>query len=258
MAKPQPDREADVPVQRLRVRYAKRGRLRFVSHRDFQRALERALRRAAVPVAFSGGFSPHPRISYAGAAPTGAASEAEYFEVAVTERVDPERIRRDLDTSLPDGLDAVAVVEAPPGTPGLADLLVASRWRLVLPGVGEPELAAAVETFLAAETVEVERMTKKGLRRFDARAAVVRGVVRSAPARSGDGPGALCAILDLVVRHGTPAVRPDDVLTGLRDLTGLQLPSPAEVTRLTQGPWDDETGEMLDPFAPTTGAPRGT
>ena len=68
-------------VQRLRLRYAKRGRLRFISHRDFARALERALRRADAPVAFSAGFSPHPKISYVGAAPTGAASEAEYLEV---------------------------------------------------------------------------------------------------------------------------------------------------------------------------------
>jgi radical SAM-linked protein len=62
-------------VQRLRVRYAKRGRLRFTSHRDITRALERAVRRADVPVAFSAGFSPHPKISYVGAvAPTGVAS----------------------------------------------------------------------------------------------------------------------------------------------------------------------------------------
>ena len=69
-------------VQRVRVRYAKRGRLRFISHRDFARALERALRRADVPMAFSAGFNPHPKISYPGAAPTGVASEAEYLELA--------------------------------------------------------------------------------------------------------------------------------------------------------------------------------
>ena len=58
------------------MRYAKRGRLRFSSTRDFQRALERAVRREGAPMAFSAGFHPHARISYANAAPTGAASEA--------------------------------------------------------------------------------------------------------------------------------------------------------------------------------------
>src|SRR5512132_125321 len=87
-------------VQRLRLRYAKRGRLRFSSHRDFQRAFERALRRAAVPMAYSAGFNPHPKISFAGAAPTGAASEAEYLEIAVTRRQDPRRLRDELDAAL--------------------------------------------------------------------------------------------------------------------------------------------------------------
>ena len=75
------------------MQYARRGRLRFSSTRDFARAIERALRRAQVPMAFSAGFHPHPKISYANGAPTGTASEAEYFEISVTERVDPEAVR---------------------------------------------------------------------------------------------------------------------------------------------------------------------
>jgi len=66
-------------VQRVRLRYAKRVRMWFASHRDFARAFERALRRAAVPMAYSAGFTPHPKVSYVGAAPTGVASEAEYL-----------------------------------------------------------------------------------------------------------------------------------------------------------------------------------
>src|SRR5438309_8099794 len=84
-------------VQRLRIRYAKRGRLRFTSHRDFARAFERALRRAAVPMAYSAGFTPHPKVSYAGAAPTGVASEAEYLEIGLAERREPEAVREALD-----------------------------------------------------------------------------------------------------------------------------------------------------------------
>lgn len=257
MAKPQPDRVPDVPVQRLRLRYAKRGRMRFVSHRDFQRALERALRRAAVPVAFSAGFTPHPRISYAGAAPTGAASEAEYLELAVTQRQEPERLRDALNKSLPAGLEVVAVVEAAEGAASLPDLLAASVWRIALPQVTEEQAAPAVTAFLAADQVDVERMTKKGARRFDTRAAVLRCTVLSGSARSAVDGGGNCAILQLVVRHGTPTVRPGDILAGLRVVAGLQLPSPAEVMRLTQGPLDAETGEVLDPFAPMAGAHRG-
>src|SRR4051794_41977986 len=83
----------DPTVQKLRLRYAKRGRLRFSSHRDFQRAFERALRRADVPMAFSAGFSPHPKVSYANAAPTGAAGETEDAEISGAPRGHPQRGR---------------------------------------------------------------------------------------------------------------------------------------------------------------------
>ena len=124
MSRPQPEQQAP-PVQRLRVRYAKRGRMRFTSHRDFSRAFERAVFRARLPTAYSSGFNPHPRISYAGAAPTGAASEAEYLEVALAERVEPDAARAALAGSLPDGLDVLEVVESPGG--GLADRLEGRR-----------------------------------------------------------------------------------------------------------------------------------
>src|SRR6185503_1138291 len=127
-------------------------------HRDFQRALERALRRAEVPMAYSAGFSPHPRISYAGAAPTGAASEAEYVEIGLARRCRPDDVRVALDAALPAGLD-------------------------------------------------------------------------------------------VLVRHSTPAVRPDDVLAALRVVAHLAPPSPPVATRLAQGPLDEADGAVADPLA---------
>jgi radical SAM-linked protein len=251
-------------VQRIRLRYTKRGRLRFTSHRDFQRAFERALRRAEVPMAYSAGFTPHPKVSYANAAPTGTASEAEYLEIALTERRDPAKLAELLDESLPPGLDVVDVVEA--RTTDFAEQLAASCWELRLPGVAPDEARRAVAEFLAAGTVEVRRQTKKGMRTFDARAAVVSldvldgsaGADGAAgpnsphpPAGGSDGPAPVPgAILRLVVRHLTPAVRPDDVLSGLRATADLAPPVPVAVTRLAQGPLDEESGTVTDPFAP--------
>lgn len=233
-------------MQRLRVRYTKRGRLRFTSHRDISRAVERAVRRAGIPVAYSAGFSPHPKISYAGAAPTGVASEAEYLEIGVTEPCDPGRVRADLDASLPPGIDVLEVLEARSGA--LADRLECSEWELRLPDA-DPELArVAVEKFLAAGTVEVERLTKKGLRRFDAREAVLMLAMPEGTERTAaQVPGRSCVILRMVVRHVTPAVRPDDVLTGLRLVADFAPPVPPEVTRLAQGPLD-ASGVPADPF----------
>ncbi|UXY27533.1 TIGR03936 family radical SAM-associated protein [Streptomyces sp. HUAS TT20] len=239
-------------MQRIRLRYTKRGRLRFTSHRDFQRAFERALRRAEVPMAYSAGFTPHPKVSYANAAPTGTGSEAEYLEIALAAARDPEALRVLLDESLPTGLDIVDAVEA--RTSGLADRLTASVWELRLDGVDPADAERAVEAFTKAETVEVQRMTKNGVRTFDARSAVVgleslriAETHRPQADRPTDQP---CAILRLVVRHVTPAVRPDDVLSGLRAVADLAPPVPVAVTRLAQGLFDEETGTVTDPLAP--------
>ena len=232
MGREQPEQQAP-PVQRLRIRYAKRGRARFTSSRDFSRAFERALRRAGVPMAYSSGFSPHPRISYANACATGAASEAEYCEIGLTAPCDPDRVREALDAALPTGLDVVEVWVAPTGA--LADRLTGSRWFVRLPGADPVQVAAALATFLGREGVEVQRMTKNGLRTFDARGCVV-----SASA-TGDG-------FDLVLAHETPLVRPDDVLVGLVAVhPALVLPDPPVLTRIAQGVLDRPSGVLTDP-----------
>jgi radical SAM-linked protein len=241
MPREQP-KQAPPPVQRLRVRYAKRGRLRFTSHRDFSRAFERAVFRARLPMAYSSGFNPHPRISYAGAAPTGSASEAEYLELALAEVCDPASVHAALDEALPDGLDVVEVVESSGGS--LADLLQASQWNIALP-TSFDEVRGAVRAFLRADEVVVQRMTKKGLRDFDARAAVLS--LQPLPGGDGTGPG---SELTLVLRHQEPAVRPDDVLSGLRAVGGLELVGVPLLTREAQGPLDPLTGEIGDPLRP--------
>ena len=226
-------------MQRLRVRYAKRGRLRFTSHRDFSRAFERAVFRARVPMAYSSGFNPHPRISYAGAAPTGSASEAEYLELALAQVVVPADVHAMLDEALPAGLAVLEGVESPGGS--LSDLLEASRWRIDV-AADHATTADAVARFLASEEALVERMTKKGMRTFDARGAV-RSLVVLAEA---EGTGRTS--LDVVVRHGTPAVRPDDVLRGLDAVAGLAAGEAPMMTRLAQGPLL-ESGAIGDPLA---------
>ncbi len=240
-------------MQRIRLRYTKRGRLRFTSHRDFQRAFERALRRAEVPMAYSAGFTPHPKVSYANAAPTGTGSEAEYLEIALTEARDPDKLRELLDESLPDRARHRRRGRGPDlraRRPAHGLRVGAATGRR-----GRPRTRArAVDTFLAAETVEVQRRAKNGMRTFDARGR--RGLERSAGRSLRRSPQAdrptdqPCAILRLVVRHVTPAVRPDDVLSGLRAVADLAPPVPAAVTRLAQGLFDEETGTVTDPLAP--------
>ena len=246
-------------VQRIRVRFAKRGRLRFLSHRDVARSVERAVRRAGIPVAHSHGFSPHPRLSWIGAAPTGSASEAEYMEIGLTRPLDPAELAAALDAALPDGLDVLAAAVAE-GTP-LAERIDASEWRIELPDVAPDALARALTALEGADTVVVERVTPSGRRQIDVRAAVVRLTVDEGPSGSVSDdppdvtrsrlplPAPVCAIMTAVVRQTTPAVRPDDVLGALDVVAGLKPPVPAKATRTAQGLLDDR-GRLTDPLGP--------
>jgi radical SAM-linked protein len=230
-------------VQHLVVRYAKRGKMRFASHRDVARVFERGVRRAGLPIAYSAGFTPHPRISYAGGAPTGVASEAEYLALALTSREAAAQVRERLNATLPDGIDVIDVMDDADGLAGdhvVLGALEASQWRVVLPGVEPAAAERAVAGFLARSEAPVERLTDKGVRCLDARAAVVTLDVRE-PADPDGGLRAAatgvqdCAILRMVVLHTAPAVRPDDVLTALREQHGLVPSSPPITTRLAQG-----------------------
>jgi hypothetical protein len=252
--------------------------MRFASHRDVARAFERGVRRAGLPIAYSAGFTPHPKISYAGGAPTGVASEAEYLSLALTARQDETQVRQRLDAALPDGIDVIDVVDearagaggasplampargglegsSPLATPARGGLggssplagsaLEASEWRVVLPGVGPAAARRAVEAFLALGEAPVERLTDKGTRRLDARAAVVdMNVIEVDPGTADPAGGQRaavtghddCAILRMVVLHTAPAVRPEDILTALRERSGTVPSSPPLTTRLAQGP----------------------
>lgn len=173
-------------------------------------------------MAYTSGFNPHPRISYANAVPTGAASEAEYLELGLAKQVVAEELADVLNSALPDGFEIVEVGEATGGA--LSELLEASMWRIQVEGISNETLQRAVDSFLAEESVEVSRMTKQGMRDFDARAAVERLSVTDDKT------------LELIIRHQVPLVRPDDVLTAMTGLEpGMVVVTPPVLTRIAQG-----------------------
>lgn len=188
-------------------------------------------------MSYSSGFNPHLRISYANASPTGAATEAEYLEIALAAVCDPAAVTEALDEALPPGLDVVAVAESSGAS--LTDLLQASRWEIDLVTAEPLVLAGAVDDFLSRDGIDVSRMTKSGLRTFDARAAVV-SLRHLGGSR-----------LELVSLHGTPLVRPDDVVNALRLVAPeLGTDQPPLLARIEQGTLVD--GAIADPFASTT------
>ena len=160
------------------------------------------------------------------------------LEISLTAGLDPESVRARLDAALPDGIDVIEVADL---AAAQAPRLEASEWEVVLPGVAQDDAARAVEAFLAAAHAEVDRLTSKGVRRLDTRAGVV-SLELDRRATAEDQPG--CAILRMVVRHMTPAVRPEDILAAFRTMSALEPSSPAVVTRLAQGPLGIDTAAV--------------
>ncbi len=201
-------------------------------------------------MAYSAGFSPHPKISYSNSAPTGVASEAEYVEIGVTQPCDPLKLRAELDAALPLGLDIIEVIEAT--SSDFSARLQASLWEMEICAPIE-EVMSAVGELLGSTEVLVERMTKSGMRVFDARSAILLmdAVSQSSVTAPADTQTpSECVILHVVVRHITPSVRPDDVLTALKQVGNLVPRKPVRVTRLAQGPLTEVSILIGDPFDP--------
>lgn len=209
---------------RVRLRYAKTGKLRFISAIDLGRVWERALRKADLPIAYSEGFSPHPKVSFLDALPLGYASTAEFAELTFAAPVPLDASMQALNEAFPDGIRVLAAREAAEGEGKLAKRLQASLWDLRYPSEVEPDrLSAAVAAALAAQALPVERERKGESTTIDLRPAL-HGIAA--------GDGAVRAVL----HHVEPQVRPTELHLALVHVAGAgALAEPELVTRLAQG-----------------------
>jgi len=144
----------------LRARFTKLGRVRWTSHRDVARMWERALRRARVPVAYTAGFSPRPRLSFGLALPTGCESLAEYVDVALAEALAPADLATLLVGLFPEGVDVAAVAAVEPGGPSLQEEVSSCSWEIEVPGMTPDTLAEAIGRVLDADALPLRRERK--------------------------------------------------------------------------------------------------
>jgi radical SAM-linked protein len=150
--------------QRIRIRFGKQGPLRFVGHLDFAKTWERVLRRAQIPLEYSQGFNPHPRMQFAAALPVGVTSECEYLDVWLTARLDgtfDEWIER-LAAVSPSGLPIHAIAEVPIKQDALPTLVTHADYVITPLDVplGPDELQRRVAGLLAAPAIERVRNKK--------------------------------------------------------------------------------------------------
>ena len=212
---------------RVRVRYSKLEKVRFISAIDMGRIWERSLRRADLPIAYSEGFSPHPKVSFPDALTLGYASTGEYAELTFVDGFDVLTAIPALNAALPAGMDVLDAVEVADGAPRLSKWLQASLWDIAYPD-DAPERAAAVEEIMAAATVIVGRERKDEITDVDIRPAIaqLQSVGR------GGGPGGVRVVL----QHSEPPIRPQEIHEALAQrLAPEHLSQPVLVTRIAQG-----------------------
>ncbi|MCZ6602403.1 MAG: TIGR03960 family B12-binding radical SAM protein [Planctomycetota bacterium] len=163
--------ERKQPWTRLRLRYRKTGRCRFLSHLEVARCIQRAIRRAAIRVRYSQGFHPKPRLSFGPPLSVGYESDSELFDAEVIGSPDPQGILERLNPQLPGGLQALAVEQISRKDPSIFNSLSTTTYRIV-PDTLPATASHDIEAFMAKD-VEVIRQLRKGkMRRLDLRAQV--------------------------------------------------------------------------------------
>ena len=147
---------------RLRITFSKSGWLTYSSHLDLMRVWERALRRAGLPLAYSGGYNPHPKLQLARALPLGHVGEAEILDVWLEDTVALRDAAESLAPVLPDGLSLVGVRPVDPTAPAMQTQVVATLYRVVVEWDEEAEdVKARVARTLAADELIHERRGKR-------------------------------------------------------------------------------------------------
>ncbi|KAA0239210.1 DUF2344 domain-containing protein [bacterium] len=194
-------------AQRVRVWFRKGERLRYISHLDVLRFWERAIRRAALPLSYSQGFTPHPRLAFASPLPLGFIGEAEIMDVTLDERVPLASFRERVAAQASDDLCLVAVAEVPPGAPAPQSCLSWADFRVDVPGLDPEEAGQAVAAFLALEAMEWIDDRREKARTID-----LRDGVSQLAAEPLDG----CTRLTMRLRaHQDLTVRPELVVAAL-------------------------------------------
>lgn len=197
-------------MSRFRIEFTKGEPVRFVSHLELAKTFERALRRAELPIAFSEGFNPHPKIAFASALAVGVTSEVEIVELELRADMSPEQLARRLGSEMPPGLEIKQIIPVTQKTPALMALIDRAIYKVLveITGTLEPSvLAENINDFLALEDIRVEKFSKKGTKIVNIRPGIygLKGEIL------GD-----TVLFDLELLTGsTGSVRPDQVIEAL-------------------------------------------
>jgi radical SAM-linked protein len=233
---------------KLRVQLAKRHTARFLSHLDVTRTLERTLRRAALPIAYTQGFNPHPRMSFASALATGTSSEGEFVDIDLIEPMEPAAFVAQANRFFPPGLAMVEARQVADKVDSLFSLIDAADYRLTFSAPSAAVLEEGVAAFLAREAVEVEKDAKRGKRLVNIREQVYELRVEGALPEP-DGARVVVNVRAILQSGSQGSLKPETLLEGMQSvasaLAGVTL---VGTHRLMISRRDPSTGAFLLPW----------
>ncbi|MFM8425205.1 MAG: TIGR03936 family radical SAM-associated protein, partial [Chloroflexota bacterium] len=192
-------------IMRVRITFSKQGALRYIGHLDLHRVWERAMRRASLPISYSQGFHPQPKISLAAALPLGFSSRAEVLDVRLNEEIPTEEIFLRLKDNLPPDIKVTDVISVDERLPALQTTVLSAAYDVHLTEpVDGSELTRKVESLMKAESLIRERRGKT----YDLRPLIELLSVIKQP------DGKVWIKMTLAAREGATG-RPEEVLTAL-------------------------------------------
>lgn len=197
---------AESTAARMRLRFSKKGVMRYLSHLELITVFTRAVSRGGVPILFSLGFHPHPRFSFGTATSVGVESIAEYMDMFVVSGISAKEVQERLNSVLPDGLRILEAEEIDAKSPSISTLIDATRYRITIAGADPDLLLKQSVQFMAHDAFVIQRVKKGQTTMVDLRSETV---TLSADERS----------LELVAKRGKPlefarAITGDEALNG--------------------------------------------
>lgn len=210
-------------VVRLRFRFSKTGSLALLSHLDLVRLMERALRRSGLPVSFTGGFHPLPRVQFALALPLGAEADGEWMDIEFIHEIDPAAALERLQPQLPSGFALQQVQAVPVSGPSLSQELMGACWQLQLRPVADllPDEAwqGAVDALLASDSWIWQDTDKKGR----PRQRDCRPYLQSLECSAAPEPGNVCLRYSAQVDPAGRSLRPEQLQHWFAERLAVEL-----------------------------------
>lgn len=213
----------EVSVLKIRIKFAKRGYMKFIGHLDTMRYFQKVMRRADVDMVYSEGYNPHQIMSFAAPLGVGLTSEGEYFDIEVHDTESSEVMVKRLNEQMVEGMEVLSYRKLPDDSKNAMSIVAAADYLVSFRKGYEPDihLVESFEKYMALSSIVVMKKTKKSEKEVDIRSGIYEGKAETDK-----------VFLKLASASGD-YLKPELVMSGFYQFLGIPMPEYAlEIQRL--------------------------